>query len=782
MRYLSILIFCASSVFALSQPNAYERSTSSSELYADLQKLQSPLRVLYIAAHPDDENSRLIASLSRDYQAHVTYLSLTRGSGGQNRIGTEQGHLLGALRTQELLSARRIDGARQEFTTAYDFGYSKTPEETLKQWDSVQLVTEITNHIRTLQPHLVITRFPTTGEGGHGHHTASAILAEVAFETASDPSFDSELPPWQPVRLLWNTWIPERVDPSDTADLISLAIDDFNPLDGLSTSHIAAHSRSQNRCQSFGTVYESGHYKTWFKVLAGKPAVYSIFDNCPTSWSALSGSLQQFDNQLQQLLSTFDFHDPSTTALKLAELKQSIALSSYRDQLLDSIQRFTLPHLFLQLAGVELSARARKPSYVVGSVDSVELHINNRTGLPLEFPASGLGGREVQYLQANTHNVVVKTHQFVSGRNTLSVPIHYQTKQAAVVWEVPVPIRFYNTHDVFGEQSHHVTIVPDVTADVNSIMYWTNMLPKTASVTLYNASQEKKTIDLAVDANWQVEPKSLEIGPADTVTFDVAVTPLVKGSFGALTLHESQSNNAVHRLQTVSYPHIEQQVVQTPASITLSQTGARISNKLIAYIHGVGDKIPDVLSQLGVHVTVLDPNTVTASMLSNYEVVVMGIRAYNSLTNIKHIHYMLLDFCDNGGTVIVQYATTRNLLYPYVGPYNLGVSWNRITEETAPLKVHLNQHEVFTYPNPISDKDFQDWVQERGLYFAEQERRGDYQDLVYGNDTGEEEVGGALMFTEYGSGIWVYTGLSFFRQLPAGVPGAIQLYMNILSL
>jgi LmbE family N-acetylglucosaminyl deacetylase len=809
----------------------------AAEIELALRKLTVLGSALYVGAHPDDENTAMIAWLSRDRLVRTAYLSMTRGDGGQNLIGDEKGELLGVIRTQELLAARRVDGSEQFFTRAVDFGFSKNPTESLAIWGHDTVLADVVWVIRKFQPDVIVTRFPTTGEGGHGHHTASAILAGEAFTAAADPTkFPEQLKyvrPWQARRLYWNHFAPsfQNPKPDDPAFVNDIRVDlgAFNPLLGRAYTEIAADSRSMHKSQGFGAAERRGSVVNYFKLIAGDPAKDDLFEGIDTTWGRYPGG-EAVGKLLQQAYDTFDPKHPEKTIPTLLNALEGLDrigatgpwaptanpwIEVKRNEIMDAVRA---------CAGIAIDVSASDSSVVAGGEIPVTVTVVNRSDYPFSLST-------VATLYANpgkapgaklANNVPVKTDisiklpadyslsqpywlvqppskgtfrvddQRLIGlpENPPPIPINVtltDVQMHTLIFTVPAIFRW--TDAVRGEQTRRVDVVPDVTANIEQKVYlFPDTKPHSVAVTLHNFDgTSPATARLILPDGWKAEPATAPV-QFDAKNGDMratfSVTPPAAESNGELRaeVQLADGRKISKSITNIDYPHIPAQRVFGNASAKLLRMNLRKTGTRVGYIMGAGDDVPDALRQMGYDVTVLTDADLLRGDFSHYDAIVTGVRAYNARPAMKDAHAKLMKYVESGGTLVVQYNSTspQPLLVPSPGPYPFKVTNTRVTVEEAPVTFTNASSPLLTTPNKITQADFEGWVQERGLYFAENVDPK-YSTVLEMHDPGEPERTGSEIYTRYGKGMFIYTTLAWFRQLPAGVPGAYRLFANMVS-
>ncbi len=796
-----------------------------------IERLSTVGSVLYVAAHPDDENTRLIAWLVGQRGLRTAYLSMTRGGGGQNLIGTEQAEMLGVVRTGELLAARGVDGAEQRFTRTRDFGYSKTPDETLRIWGRDAALADVVWAIRAFRPDVIITRFATTGRN-HGHHTASALLAHEAFDAAADAKcFPEQLAHagvWQTARLFENKshW---RIKPdTDTSQWLQVDVGTFDPLRGVGYGEIAAHSRTMHKSQGFGSSPQRGsvrEYLTPEKVAAGaapKPGD-DPFVGLKLDWSRFEGTAA-LQKALAEAAAEFDPRAPHASLAKLAEahrLMQTVPDAHWRAVKLAELEQVMAACAGLYLEAtveqpaarpgetvkVKLSALGRSPSAVLLTGAAVDAGDGSTPAPPLDATLVADGAQAIELGVAVPADLLTRPHWLVERPTSALYAIPEQTERdrpdtpaalsarfnvtiGGVPLQFRVPVQFTRTDAVLGERRHDLEILPPVTATFAAAG---TVLPVGETgrvrVTVHTTVDRplKGVLSLRAPEGYKVRPAhmSFELGPkAPERGFDVELTPGPKARAGLLRAQvETGGRMWSLQQQIVDYDHLPRRTVLSPAEMRLVPVDLKRGPTRIGYLPGPGDKVAEALRLVGYTVEEIDVDTVAEGDLSRFDALVTGIRAYNKHPRLVALHDRLMAYVAGGGRLVVQYNTNNrfNPLDGPIGPHPFSITRGRITDETAALTPVDPKHAVLTTPNALGADDYAGWVQERGLYFA-----GDidpqYTPIFRGNDPGEDPLDGSLLVARHGKGVFVYSGLSFFRQLPAGVPGAFRLFANILAL
>jgi LmbE family N-acetylglucosaminyl deacetylase len=869
-----VIVTCSLTSAKAQAPKTY----TSSEILLGLKKLNVVGSVMYIAAHPDDENTRLLAYLANGRQLETSYLSCTRGDGGQDLIGPELREQLGVIRTQELLAARRIDGAHQYFTRANDFGFSKTSAETFTIWDKEQVLSDMVWVIRQRRPDVLITRFPPDARAGHGHHQASAILAAEAFDAAGDPKrFPEQLKyvqPWQPKRLYWNTG-SYFVKPGESmAGYLTLDAGGYNPLLGQSYGEIAARSRSQHRSQGFGSAAQRGEALEYFQFVKGTPAKTDLFEGIDQTWNRVPGGAA-IGKMVGEVIRKYDAGNPSASVAGLAKAYEALfRLRTGAKDLFWLNEKLTPIATLLQAcSGIYAEATVSEPTLASGGEASVTYEILNQSALPIKLnkvrlskshfpgdpttitlddpsidskqtaelspgkrvtgtlPISGFGnalisqpywlreaGSVGMYKFSEPESDSKDISHFVRGTPqnapVASVSFSYAIKGELLPYFATVPVQYKHTDPVLGELYQPLAVVPPVMVNIPAARAYVfaDQQPKQVPVTL-RAGQAGVggSLALQVPSGWQAEPATVAFtlkNKDDEQTVNFTLRPLAGAAEGKTELRAVATvggQSYSRGIQQIVYSHIPTQTLFPEATAPLVKLNvARGHTKNIGYLMGAGDEVPEALRQLGYAVTLLDPATdLTAERLGKYDAVVLGVRAYNVLDRLKTQQAQLLKYVENGGTMLVQYVVNRGTVMPEIGPYPLTLSADRVTVENTPVtflnapggaiivrqtpKAALKptapslSQDLLTTPNKLTPADFSTgWVQEQGLYYPSS-WDAHYQPVIASHDPGETEKQSAILVSPYGKGRYIYTGLSLFRELPVGVPGAYRILANLVE-
>lgn len=797
---------------------------SSGKLELSLKKLDNLSSVLYLAAHPDDENTSLITWLANEAMAETTYLSLTRGDGGQNLLGPDLGEKLGIIRTRELLTARKIDGGQQRFTRAIDFGYSKTPEETLDIWGKDAILADVVWTIRLVRPDIVITRFSPEPGHTHGHHTASTWLAQEAFEAAGDPEHFPEqlkwVEPWTPKRLLWNTspWFYRRRDVEfNPENLLSVDTGHYNPLLGAAYPEIAAKSRSSHKTQGFGATAELGSATEHFEHLDGEPAEDSLFDGIETGWNRVPNSdkTAEFIHAAQE-----KFHPEKPWKAIPDLLAARRELKTLPDGFWRSRKMDALDEAIANCLGLDLEVLSNRRSGHPGS--EVELTINavQRSPWQIQMSLPHLNGGDQKpessvELNPNELQSIEITHTIPENADISQpywmkkegTPGRYAVEEQTLIgtpWNQPsLPVKVqlsvkdqiltfdlstsYKFNDpVHGEVKEAFAITPPAMINLEeSIEIFNNKEPRSIKIHLrVPASPKKGVVHFHVDNGWRVEPESIPFQASESSDKSVEAKLIPPDSPGESTLRAEVEIKGKHYnrgFERIEYDHIPNQTIFPPAKTRLILLDVKTAGDTVGYLPGAGDNIPEALQRIGYNVETLTGEDIDPSKLARFDAVILGIRALNTNENIDEYMPALLEYSRNGGVLILQYNTSFRLNSNQFSPYPLELSRNRVTEESAPVRILVDDHPVVNFPNKIGPEDFEGWVQERGLYFPSSWDSA-FTPILSANDSGEDPLDGGLLVAPHGDGWYVYSGYSWFRQLPAGVPGAYRLFANLISL
>lgn len=790
----------------------------SSKLYHDLLKLKETKRILFVAAHPDDENTRLISYLANGEHAQVAYLSLTRGDGGQNLIGKELGIELGMIRTHELLQARKTDGGRQFFTRALDFGFSKNPDETLNNWEKQKLLADVVWIIRNFQPDIIINRFNTTPGTTHGHHTTSAILSSEAFQISGDAkAFPDQLKltdTWQAKRLFWNAYNwGGQYEPNPEKRFHIFPVGDYNPLLGTTYSQIAADSRTMHKSQGFGSTSQIGAGNDFIEQLSGESFKDSPFEGIPNRWEKIEDGLK-IESAIQSALYSFDFTKPENNVKNLLAIKRLMDASKNNEKWFLEKKSF-INQLVLANLGVKAEFIIRKEISYPGEEIETELLFNNPSSLPINVKSVKTSFSDFLIDKIATENKPL--NQAIK----LSIPTDYPVSQP--FWlESPLDNSLFDITDIqkIGQPINQASISTQVTMEIDGqtiqldlpLMYKYNdqvdgeIKQPFTLVPEINLNLDKQHVFLVEGANPEL---NIEVTfRNDFIEGELNLEGLNKSQYQVLSVERDDrrkkviykvkildsdlekraivasfktKDNRVFNQDTkrILYKHIPNLTYFTSTSFDLIKMNIKVSGQNIGYINGAGDDVPDILKNLGYQVSFLENGDIRKDKFKEFKTIIIGIRAFNTNQALASNVDQLMEYVKEGGNVIVQYNTSSPLLSRDMGPYPFSLSRDRVTVEGSPVEADF-AHPVLSYPNQIAASDFEGWVQERGLYFTSN-WDSNYSTPFTMQDPGEKASQGSLLFTKYGEGTYTYSGISWFRQLPAGVPGAIKIFVNLIE-
>ena len=850
-----------------------------------LRKLPHTGSFLHTAAHPDDEDNSLLVALGRGRGLRTGLLTLTRGSGGQNEIGPELFDALGVLRTGELMSMHRYDGAEQFFTRAHDFGYSFSVEETLDKWGPKKILADIVRVIRTFRPD-VIVMLPLKGTGGGQHHQASAHLTAEAFKAASDPKQFPEqiaegLQTWQAKKLYERVgWGGSSSQNLDKNSLLNIETGLFDPLFGKTYFEIGTEARSMHRCQGMPQLIPLPGPRTssWHlidSVIENTPQETDLFDGIDTSLFAIEkyvssqidqvpfihSMLSQIQLRIEDAQKIFDPSFPEKTAIYLSQglelvrnLRTKILTSDLKKwekyQLNFLLQKkekdfqnaLSLAHQLrlevLSSDGLIEPGQQFKLQISLSNGSSQSLNIKEiqiktpkewkvlvPTNSPKTIPAQGVVKQDFTVTASNS-GVFTEPYWKPGPREG-----HYQIIQpqfATLPWSPPVvtvevelnnnntnfrlaePAQFrYEGTWIGGEQRHDLMVVPAVSVEVDPKI---TIIPQTqisqgrqvrVTATYQGTTKRHGTLEFELPDGWNISPKTFRFTftkEGDSISKWFYLYPPINTHLGAFNIRvwaDLNGQKYSRSLQSIDYQHIKRRHFYYPSQLQVKVVDVAVKPGLkLGYIMGTGDKVPEALNQLGVKFKLLEEDDLASSNLDSYNIIITGIRAYLTRKDLQTYNERLLEWVRRGGTLIVQYnkfefnrtipqANGRKIMSdsPWT-PYPAQVSRNRITDENTAVEAILPTHPIFNFPNQLTNQDWNNWVQERGLYFLEQ-KDSRYQELVRMEDPFIYNSGkkhGALVITDYGQGKWLYIGLGLWRQLPAGVEGAYRLLANLISL
>lgn len=827
MRISTIILFFLFSIRINAQAPV---QPTSADLYEQIQQLQVLGSVLYVAAHPDDENTRMISYLANEMKVNTAYLSLTRGDGGQNLIGTEIQELLGVLRTQELMAARRIDNGNQLFSRANDFGYSKHPDETLEIWDRETVLGDAVWAIRNWQPDVIINRFDHRTAGKtHGHHTASAIIGMEAFDLAgkktSYPNQLKYVDTWQPKRIYMNTswWFygsREKFAEADKSNMAEIDIGVFYPIKGESNNEIAARSRSEHRCQGMGNIGQRGSQMEYLEHLKGKKPSEknNIFDGIDITWNRVKGG-KKIGEKLAKIEQDFNFAKPQLSLPALMEVYKDI--SKLKDGYWKRVKIAEAKKLIQGSIGLFAEAIASDYSATPGDDVTLNFEIIARLAgnvnlKSVEILPIGLDSVFDVALAKNTGHKFSKTVTLpldlsftnpywlnekgelgmfkVDDQTLIGLPetprqfkIRWNLEIAGQAFDFETEVANKRREPAVGEIYRPFEITPPVFANLQEkvFIYANDASQKVKVVVKAGKPDLKGTVELCHDEKWTVKPEKFDFelsqkGEERVFEFEVFppteqhenfVSPLVKIGEKSYT----------KEIVEIEYDHIPTQTIFRNSEAKVVKIDLKKAGRNIGYLPGAGDKVAESLQQIGYDVTTLNANNLAPEGLKKYDAVITGVRAYNTIDRLKFASRDLIKYVENGGTLIIQYNTRHRMKTEDFAPYPIKLSRDRVTVEEAEVRFLKPDHEILNYPNKITSKDFEGWVQERGLYFPS-EWDEKYDAILSSNDPGETPKDGGLLVAKHGKGYFIYTGYSWFRELPAGVPGAYRIFTNMISI
>ncbi|QDH80486.1 PIG-L family deacetylase [Echinicola soli] len=800
---------------------SYERPRyPSSTIYHQLLKLRETKRVLYIAAHPDDENTRLIAYLGNHTHAEVGYLSLTRGDGGQNLIGKELGVELGMIRTQELLKARETDGGQQFFSRAIDFGYSKNPEETLNNWDKKKLLADVVWVIRNFQPDIIINRFNTIPGVTHGHHTTSAILSLEAFKAAADPQvFPDQLDmvdPWQAKRVFWNAYNWRApYQPEEGKLYHAFETGEYDDLLGVTYAQIAADSRTMHKSQGFGSTAPLGGAVDFIELVDGARFEESPFEGVNNRWDGVPNGAA-IQDALDESVDQFDFAQLENNLSRFLAVKQLL------DEL-DSPEKWVrekqqcIDELIMELLGLKVEFTAARQEAYVGERVEATLVINNPSSVGIQVQDFTVMGSSHSFNKEIKDNAVLRDGIAMEFAPTMSVSQPYWIKNSpqnnlyqvsdqekigkafndptvsgqftfhleGEEFTIKVPLKYKYNDPVDGEVNQPFVLLPPVQVSIDHDQVY--VLSDKPSEFLIKVSFGTRILpgDLMLkglkEENYKVLETTIDEAKKEKI-YHLSVNGDTKIGKTVVTAQYLTTDGKIYEegVKRIDYKHIPALTYFPKATFDLIKLNLKTTAQNIGYIPGAGDDVPEVLRNLGYAVTELENGSLDADRLGQFSTVIVGIRAFNVNQQVVDQFDQLMKYVEDGGNLIVQYNTTASLKTDRLGPYPFDITRKRVAVENAPVEADFEAHPVLKGPNAITLEDFDGWIQERGLYFTENWDEH-YVTPLSMHDPEESPSEGSLLLANYGKGTYTYSGISWFRLLPAGVPGAIKLFVNLIE-
>ncbi len=815
---------------AVAVPASERRAAGAAEIKHALDRLNVLGSVLMIAAHPDDENTALLAWCARHRKLRTAYLSLTRGEGGQNLIGPEQGDLMGVIRTQELLAARRIDGADQYFTRAIDFGFSKSAEETLARWGREPVLADVVWTVRRFQPDVIVLRFSGTPRDGHGHHQSSAILGREAFTAAADPNrFPEQLrsvKPWQARRLLYNVFAfnpQQEREAAKAGDRIEIDTGEFDPALGYSYGEIAAMSRGMHRSQGMGSAGRRGSMKNSLVHVAGEPAKADMFDGIDTTWRRVEGG-EAVAAALEEASRRFTIDRPHQAVPALLEARGRI---SRLDDPLAARKRTEIDEAIALCVGLWLDANAARWAATPGSSLAVRITALNRSPHPVTLAGVRLEGiraaatdgpeAPLEYNTPREQTIDVRVPDTQPGsqpywlRNPHSGFLYsaedrelagedrpllraiFAIRVGGQIIDLERPVTHRWVDRVRGELARPLEVVPAVAVELGrTAVMFPHASPARLEVELRaNSKNVSGRVRLETPAGWMADPASQPFqltGEGQRLAVGFTITPPAGEARGeARGVAVVDGREISTGMRVIQYDHIPPQTLFPPARAALVRSDIRTRVRNTGYVMGAGDDVPEALAQLGIPVTLLDSAELARGDLARFDAIVIGVRAYNVRDDLRASQHRLLEYVERGGTLVVQYNVLEGgflggdpARLARIGPYPLRIGRERVTDERAPVRFPAPDHPLLAAPNRITPGDFDGWTQERGLYFAA-EWDARYQPLFECADPGEKPLGGGTLYAAVGQGHYIFTAYSWFRQLPTGAPGAFRVFANFLS-
>ena len=805
------------SLLLLSFFSASAQEKNATDIYHEIEKLVSPYRVLYLAAHPDDENTRLISYFANEVKASTAYLSLTRGDGGQNLIGDEKGDLLGVLRTQELLAAREIDGGRQFFTRAVDFGYSKSSTETFAFWEKDRILSDVVYIFRYFKPHIVINRFPTENYGGHGHHLASAILSEEAFSISAqhDRYTDQlqELSPWNVGTLFFNnsSWWDKSLDERARNDfsITGLDVGTYNDLLGYSYNELAAYSRSQHKSQGFGAAPQRGEQIEYLEYLKGQfnPGQLlheQLLDSLDRAWLNLEGDFKN-------ILESYDFQQPSASVEGLLALKQKAEAINIDGRFTAKIN--SLAEIISSCMGLSIEIIAESASYVRGDSLVVDIEVINRSHLPLKLASVTFDStfqswnrdlnenqmfRDTMLIVIDEEEAFTTPYWLVKPHDksfdhdqellknpvgpSLSCQVKLEIDGTSLTYDRKIIYKW--TDRVKGGLTRPIRVLPDYLVDFDQGIYFSSDSTFQGIVFIRSNTGADQDVNLEFEENQSMDLPSIRNLNLPSMT---TISEQFKGELKSagkngmdISFSDQDSSISHYSLLEINFDHIEPVDVLLKPKARVLPVELKEGPGKIAYVEGPDNEMITYLQRFGLDITSFTMEDLMEGKLKEYKVLLFGIRSLNVDPTWNEHAAEIQEFIKGGGLVVMQYQTSRGINPVEISPYAFNISRMRVTDENSSANISRKNHAILNYPNVLSAEDFKGWNQERGLYFADSWSE-DFTTVLSWHDKDELDQFGSLIIGDFGKGAFIYTGISFFRHIPFGVPGSYKLLTNILS-